>query len=453
MSTSTERPSARRSLIRSVGGSAAARLFVLPISALLGIVVTRLIIDNYGQHAYAQYMLLVGIVSLIPFADLGISAAIMNATAAAPDPRNDAHLRGTLITAMRILAGASATVILLAIVLTLCGAWPALLGDGLDGEKGQLAAGLCLVIFGLAMLVGYGQRILIGLNQNALAILIGGLQTPIVLGVLVGAIALKIDFGPYVAVASYTALIVTGTLMLILANRRIRPVLGEAFRAAWRVRRVRGDRVLDTAWPMLIQMVTVPLAMQSGRLVLSHFSSVEELARFSLASQMFTPIASVSIAASMSLWPIFARSRADGSQTTSPRTLSLWFALFASAAVLIMCLASGWLAALASGSTITLPLALVIAYGVLTVLQAAKNPLGMYMTDARGLRYQAYMAIAMLPVIVVISVVTSSAWGAVGPVVASIAAVAAFQLGANWVYVTRSERRRASALADAVAES
>ncbi len=74
---------ARARLVRSVGGSAAARLLVLPISAVLGIFVTRLLIDNYGQASYAQYMLLVGIVSLIPFADLGISASIMNATAAA----------------------------------------------------------------------------------------------------------------------------------------------------------------------------------------------------------------------------------------------------------------------------------------------------------------------------------------------------------------------------------
>ncbi len=80
----------RLHVLRPVGGSAAARMLVLPISAILGIFVTRLIIDNYGQASYAQYMLLVGIAALIPFADLGISASIMNSVAAADDPRSDA---------------------------------------------------------------------------------------------------------------------------------------------------------------------------------------------------------------------------------------------------------------------------------------------------------------------------------------------------------------------------
>ena len=46
----------RSSLSRALLSSAGARLLVLPVSAILGIVVTRLVIDNYGQSAYAQYM-------------------------------------------------------------------------------------------------------------------------------------------------------------------------------------------------------------------------------------------------------------------------------------------------------------------------------------------------------------------------------------------------------------
>mgnify|MGYP000935205817 CR=1 FL=1 len=45
----------RRGMLASVGGSAIARLTVMPVSALLGIVVTRLILDNYGEATYAQY--------------------------------------------------------------------------------------------------------------------------------------------------------------------------------------------------------------------------------------------------------------------------------------------------------------------------------------------------------------------------------------------------------------
>ena len=59
--------------------SAGARVAVLPLSAILGIVNTRLIIENFGKDAYAQYGLIVAVGALLPFADLGMSAAIMNA--------------------------------------------------------------------------------------------------------------------------------------------------------------------------------------------------------------------------------------------------------------------------------------------------------------------------------------------------------------------------------------
>lgn len=424
-----------------VGGSAAARMLVLPVSAILGIIVTRLIIDNYGEASYAQYMLLVGIVSLIPFADLGISAAIMNTTAAAKNPRTDNHLRGTLVTAMRILTGSAMTLILIAAILTLTGSWSTILGAGLDGRSGELAAGLCLATLGLAMLVGYGQRILIGLGLNVVAVFFGGLQTPIVLLTLLWAIAAGVDIGPYVAVISYASLIVSGALMLWLANRRIRPLLGQAFRDAWHIFRVRGERVFDTAWPMLVQMIALPLAMQSNRLILSHVSGVEELATYSLAQQMFNPVFSVSVAASMALWPIFAKARAHGTSEVSARRLSLMFGGFALVAVTVMALASGFLADVASGGRIDLPFLLVITFSVLMVVQAAKSPLGMYMTDARGLRFQAYMVLLMLPVNVGISILLAEVLGAAGPVIGSIVGVLVFQFAANWIYVARAERR------------
>ena len=438
---SKTRSAERRGLIKSVGGSAAARMLVLPISAVLGIFVTRLIIDNYGQASYAQYMLLVGIVTLIPFADLGISASIMNAVAGANDPRTDGRLRGTLVTAMRILAGSASTLILISVILTVSGSWEALLGEGLMQPSGNLAAGLCLVVLALAMLVGYGQRILIGLGLNFLSVLVGGLQTPIVLTVLFVAVRLQLDIGPYVAVVSYGTLVVTGAIMLTLANRRVRPILGEAFRSAWRVRSVNGERVFDTAWPMLIQMIALPLAMQSNRLILSHVATVDELATYSLASQMFNPIFSVSVAASMALWPVFAKARSRNEDHVSPRRLSVMFGALGTVAVTAMSLASGTLASFASGGTIEIPVGLLVAFSVLMVAQTAKSPLGMYMTDAKGLRFQAYMAMLMLPVNVGISILLAKQYGAAGPVVGSIVGVLFFQLVANWWYVARTQRR------------
>lgn len=447
MLVSETKEAVRPGLLRSVGGSALARMLVLPVSAVLGILVTRLIIDNYGQASYAQYMLLVGIAGLIPFADLGISAAIVNAVAQADDPRRDPHLRGVLISCFRILAGSASTLTLIAVVLTVTGGWELVLGQGLLPGVGNVAAGGCLFIFAVSMLIGFGQRILIALGLNAIAIVIGGLQTPIVLLVLLAAVHLGADLGPFVALVSYGATLVAQLVMFGLANRRVRPIIGEAFSAALRPRTRQGEPVFSTAWPMLIQMVALPLAMQSDRIVLSHVADVDELSRYALASQMFTPIFSVTMAASMALWPIFTRARSSGESAASPRRLSVIFGALAALAVTAMSLAAGFLSDLASGGTIHLPVELLIAFSALMVVQAAKSPLGMYMTDEAGLRHQALMVLLMLPVNVGLSILLAWRWGAVGPVIASVVSVAVFQLLANWLYVGKVQRGAADAAA------
>lgn len=424
-------------VLRTLASSAGARMVVLPISTLLGIVVTRLIIDTYGQAAYGQYMLLAGIAALIPFADLGITASIMNAVAGAKDPRDDVHLRRTLITSLRILAGSTCTVILVAIVLTAAGAWPMILGDAVAEGAGSAAAGLCLLVIGLTLTVSFGQRILIGLGLNHIMILIGGLQTPLVLLALLLVIRLELPVGDFLAVISYTAAFLLAAVMLALANRRIRPTLSEAVRGAVRVRSVRGARVWDTAWPLLVQMVTLPLAMQSGRVVLSHLGTLDDLTEYSLAWQMFNPVWAVAVAAGMSLWPVFARSRSLGQSAPSPFTLALAFGGVAVLGCVAIWLLSGFLAELASGGVITLTTPMLFWFSLLMIAQAAKNPLGMYLTDPPGLRFQAYMSVGVLVASVTISVLITLRVGAIGPVVGSVVGVTLFQVIANWLYVRR----------------
>lgn len=427
-------------LLRTLASSAGARLVVLPISTVLGIVVTRLIIDNYGQAAYGQYMLLAGIAALIPFADLGITASIMNAVAGAKDPRNDDHLRATLITSLRILAGSTCTVIMVAIILTVSGAWTQILGEAVGHGAGSLAAGLCLGIIGITLTVSFGQRILIGLGLNHVMILVGGLQTPLVLITVLLVVRLDLPWGSFMAVISYAAAFLLASVQLILANRRIRPTLREALRGAVRLRTVRGARVWDTAWPLLVQMVTLPLAMQSGRVVLSHLGTLDDLTEYSLAWQMFNPIWAVAVAAGMSLWPIFARSRSLGQGAPSPFTLAVGFGAVAAVGCIAIWAASDFLSELASGGVIQLSTPMLLCFSLLMIVQAAKNPLGMYLTDSPGLRFQAYMSVGVLLVTITISVMITLRVGAIGPVIGSLAGVMIFQLGANWAFVRRRLR-------------
>ncbi|MCZ2804098.1 oligosaccharide flippase family protein [Modestobacter sp. VKM Ac-2983] len=428
-----------RSVWAGIVRSGGTRLLVLPVSALLGIVVTRLVIDNYGEAAFAQYGLLVGLGALLPFADLGMSAAVMNAVAAARAPGSDDHVRAVLLTAVRVLIGSAAVLSTVAVAVTLLGLWPALLGPALLPDTGPLAAMGCLLLLALAMPMGIGQRVLSGLGRNHVSIALFGLQTPLVLLVLVGFLWLGVPAGSAMAVVPYGTTFVLAVVCTIVAVRAIRPAARDVLRRVRHVRTQHGARVFDVAWPMLVQMIALPIAMQTDRIVLSHRAGVGELAEYNLAAQMFLPIWAVVSSAGVTLWPVFARARARGIRR-SPLPMAWAFGGLAAGMAALVAAASPFLADLASGGRIELGGLLVGSFAVLMVLQGAKYPLGMFMTDARGLRFQALMIVAMLPLNVGLSWWLAGPLGAAGPVLGSIAGVAASQVLGNLLYVRRTLR-------------
>jgi O-antigen/teichoic acid export membrane protein len=429
-----------RSTWRGIGVNAGARFVVMPVTAVLGIVATRLIIDSYGQVAYVQYGLIVGIAALLPFADLGLSAVVMNAVAESDDVHHDEALRGVLLTSFRLLLVSGAVIVLIAALLTQLRLWPHLLGQGLMPRGGPVA-GACLALVGIALPFGVGQRVLTGLGKNHVTIILTGAQSPVVLLALGLVVTLGLPAGPLLALLPYLALLLLAVVLTVLAGRLVRPTLWGAARQVFR--RVRGGRVSHVAWPMLVLMVATPLAMQTDRIVLSHVSTVPDLARYSLGAQMFLPIWSLTNAAGLALWPVFARARAKGGQD-SPASFALVFGGLAAAAALTISFASPVLARLASGGQIRLDWELLLAFSALQILQATTYPFGIYLTDSAGLRFQVWMVLIMLPVNLGLSLVLGHVWGAVGPVIGSAVGVLIFQLLANWWYSARVIRRRAA---------
>jgi O-antigen/teichoic acid export membrane protein len=337
-----------------------------------------------------------------------------------------------------LLAVSAAVVVLLSAMVTALGAWEEVLGDALAPEAGAKAAALCVAVLGLTLTVSVGQRILAGLGKYTWVIIIEGFQTPIVLAVLLMMITLDVGTGVYLAVVAYVATFFLSAAALVLAHRLVRPSLVVALRDAPRIRTVRGAKVFDTAWPMLIQMVAVALAMQSDRLVLSHVSDIEQLAKYSLAAQMFNPVVAVVVTASMTLWPVFAKARAEGVESdVSPMRMAALFGAAGAGLAVLVSLASGILSELAADGQITLQLPLLLAFSAFVVLQAIKCPLGIYLTDAKGLRFQAYMISMMLPVNVAISWVLAQRYGAAGPVIGSAVGVLLFEVVANSLYIRR----------------
>ena len=72
-------------LLRLLGPTALTKFAVMGLTGLIGLFTTRLIIGTYGTENYQLYALISTLPALLPFADLGMAAVILNAVGGSTD--------------------------------------------------------------------------------------------------------------------------------------------------------------------------------------------------------------------------------------------------------------------------------------------------------------------------------------------------------------------------------
>lgn len=428
---------------RVLAANVVSKAVVLGVSGVLAVFTTHLILAHFGVAAYAQYGLLASMTALIPFADLGMSAAVINAVAGSSSPRTDEQVRLTLLSALRVLLVSAAVIAAVAVAISAFGLWPAILGKGLL-PGGGMAALVCVLVFALTLPLGIGQRILTGLGLNHIQIRTQFIPAPLMLGFVSLMVVLDRTPSNLLPVVSY----IGGTLIagssLYLAARYIAPQFRTVLRDVRHFRSIPGGQVMNVAWPMLAQMIALPIAMQTDRLLLSHLAPTAQLAQYNLASQLFGMITQTISTAGIALWPVFAKARTG--DIRSPWGFTLGFLGGGVGLAVLLGVLLPWFAPLISGGRITLSPWLIVGFILFVGAQAAKYPLGMYMTDARGLRFQVLPIFVLVPVNLAISWLLISPLGAAGPILGSAIAVTICQVLPNVWYVRRDLAQRRSAV-------
>lgn len=431
---------------RSVTGTAGVKILVMTVGGLLGIISSRIIIQHFGVAAYAQYGLLAGMSTLLPFADLGIGAVVLNVIAGSDDPTNSDRVRLALMTAIRALCVSGCAIIAISIVIGVAGWWPLLLGKGLIAGS-SLTATLCLCIVGISLPLGIGVRILIGLRRNMLQALLQSIQSPLfVLSIAILALVGLDRSGHFIPVLSYLGASVSSAILLLVGARMISPQLHRAIHDVPHVRTVPGIRVIATAAPVLVQSFAMPVAMQSDRLLLSHRSTTDKLAQYTFAAQIFGMIMQAIVAGGVALWPYFARARARN-EILNPTKLMVAFLIGSLAISTTLAFATPLIEQVVANGRVHLPLTLIISFVLLTAVQALNYPPGMYMTDERGLQFQVIPIIAMTVANVALSWLLIPPLGAAGPVLGSAVSVFIFQVVPYTWWVRRDVRSRRIAAA------
>lgn len=400
--------------LRPVVASGVLRALVLPLAAVLNLVETAVLVGGVGPGSYGAVVLVGTVFQLLPFADLGVGAAMTRAIAAAPDPRTDPYVASVFRRCVRLLCVSAAVLALVAVALGGSGLWPRLLG--LHGEVSSpgLVATLTIVLFAASLPFGLGQRILTGAGKNHVLVAASVVQ-PVV--ALLVAVAVRLASGPsgaYVLVFP-GALLVTMIVMTVLAIRLtgIAPSLAGPADA----------RVLPVALPMFLLTVGLPIGLQSDKIVLGH-RVPESLSEYALAFQLYAPLWAVLSTAAFALLPVFTRRRSLGLPHRA-----LWlratggFAVLAALAGGALVLLGPLVVRLQTDGRVPVGLDLRLALAALLVLQITGLVSGMLLNSPDELRFQAACVLNMMVANVGLSWLLAGSLGVAGPVIASAVSI------------------------------
>lgn len=402
--------------------SLAAKIAVSPLVAVAWLASARLVITQLGVDGYATFAIIAGIAVLLPFTDLGTGSAVMDAMARRGRP-GVAPIERVLLTTWRALCGVGLGLIAIGVGIAAAGWWAPVLGVP-DDASVEVAVAVVLCVFALGLPVSVGPRMLTGGGLNHWAVALQALSAVLMVLMIATAAALSIDRIEVYVLSPFAAAAISNAIALVVAAHRfdvsLMPVAGRLLNRA-----AVGAKVRHLAGPMMIISIVLPLAYQTDRIVLSHVRSLADVASYSLAFQIFSPLLGLIGSAGVALWPIFAQAR-DHDDRIPRHVFWRHGTVFAVMGVLLAgaFVALGpWLMRLIGSDTIAIPPDLIWSFAGLLLLQALTYPLTMILTHADGLRFQAKLHIAMLLVNLPLSIWFASLWGASGPVVASLVAI------------------------------
>lgn len=229
-------------------------------------------------------------------------------------------------------------------------------------------------------------------------------------------------------IASFTALRVSGLGPVLLTSRG---------------RGGAGARLLEGSLWLFLAGVGLPLGLQSGRLLLAHLSTPQELAAYALAAQMYGMAWSVLSTAGMAYWPVFVKRRG-----AHEATVRLWWSatgLFAVGALLgaiVLTVFGPLIASVLSGGQIEVGVLLTGGFGALLLVQGCHLPAGVLLTRPSEARWQAFCIAVMAVISVGAGLVLAGPFGAAGVVSAGVLGVLLGQCVPDLLCVPALVRRR-----------
>lgn len=397
--------------ILASGRSLLAQLITVPVTAVAGLVSIRLLVSGIGPAGYGSVVLITSLPALLPFADLGLGAWLVDNTT-----RSKSDVLAAFGRSFRLLLRNSVLFCVAAAAIGAAGIWHLMLGFPANGQL-ERGATIGMSLFALSVPLSLGYSLALGAGRNHSAVYLRAIAPVANVVVLSLAVAAGCDPCWYVVILMLTPL--PGA---VLACRLAARALDLGTRDLIRACRVPSGQPVARSFAggMLVIMLALPVTYQTDRIVISHVLGSDAVARYSAMAALYGTALGLVNAAGLTLWPQFARRRREGrSAFLDLRRMTFIFAAFTAPMAAALVFLAPWVTTVMTHGQAPAGRGLAAAFGLLLLVIGTHLPCGMFLTDARGLGLQAWGCTLMALTSVVLSIALCGAMGPAGPVLAS----------------------------------
>ena len=416
-SVSRARTVLRSPLLQVVG----VRALTFPVTAACALLWLRQVIGHLGMADYALIAVVVGLQFLLSFLDFGTASTVLEEAGryrvvGVLDPLGSALGR-----AWRVIVAGNLVLLLVALGLAAADAWGAILGFPARGATAGLAVVVTLTLNLVARPLSLVIALAAGLGRPVVATWAQALAGVLSLALVSLCIAADAPIA-FVVATPVAGQVLAALVPLVVCARAAPGLLRAGLRGV-----VRGSgggtQLRHLAVPMLLIQVIGPLNSQLDRLLLSHLSTVQQVAVFSLAAQLCASAESFITVLQPALWAGYAEQRAiGGTRLAVLRALGyvrrLWpLALAFGAAFAVAAYVVGPVVA---DGRLHLPWLLCLTLGATLPVTAVQVVVGIALTDPAGLRAQVVLLLFTTTLNLALTVVWAGPLGALGPALASL---------------------------------
>lgn len=405
----------RRAAVTTVSAGAAK-----VVGMLVSLVTLPLTFRYLGPERYGLWMVLISIISVMAFADLGIGNGLVNAISEAYG-KDDHDLAREYVTSAFVM------MLCIALVLAVAGAtaYPFLPWMRLFNVKSPAVAAegsrAFLVLYSWFVInipIGVITRAQAGLQKGYIPQLIGALGNVLTLFALLAAIGLHGSLAWLVFASTMGSVTATAFNGWLLFHEH--PWLLPARHA---YRRSAAKKIFKLGLMFFVLQCAFAVAYTSDNIVIAQVLGAAAVAAYAVPQKLFSLVSMVVGMAIEPLWPAYGEAIARGDVAWVRRVFfgSLWLTLAVSVPLCtLLALGGPWILKVFFGKSLHAPLSLLVVLGLWGVVGAVSNVPSILLNGAGILKTQAIVAVFASMSNLGISILLTRQFGVIGVCLGSI---------------------------------